>query len=166
MMSEIIEKHKDIARLSPEQLSLWYERLGEIESRVVLIMMIMDKYKRRQGGYSPRTSVAIVFSGVLIMAEFYLCDYSAWGMFAGIVSGLVMYFMVMRFSPVPLNGKEKIIHLLKTAKLPAESELMTLSFSPEESPEFMVKKISEVLIREKGLVRDALNFNFLTGNGS
>ncbi|ALQ49498.1 hypothetical protein ATN83_p10122 (plasmid) [Raoultella ornithinolytica] len=49
--------------------------------------------------------------------------------------------------------------LLKSASLPAQSELATLSFPPDTDPEIMAGKISEVLKRELDLIQHTPGFN-------
>lgn len=147
-MSDNRFKPDKAVKVSQEDLSVWYSTLDKIEMQITRIMLIRHKSKGRLVN-SPRRSVATMIASAVILCGWYLNDYEKWMTLSSVIIGLTVYFIVIKFLPVPSNEQEQLVHLLKTAKLPTYSIVAGLNVSVEDSPEVIEEKMLAVIKKEK-----------------
>lgn len=147
-MNKNICKHNETDSLTTEQLSAWYKALENIEMQILRIMFIRRKSEGKRKS-SPRRSVAIMVSCVVMLTGWVFNDYAQWMTLSSLIVGVTVYFMIIKFLPIPSNEQEQLMHLLKIAKLPANSIVAGLNVSAENSPEIIEEKILAVIKKEK-----------------
>lgn len=74
------------------------------------------------------------------------------------ILGIVVYFLTLKFSNAPSDDKERILHILNDLKFPAESELVTLFYPPDATPEMIADKMFEIIKREQALIQRTPGF--------
>lgn len=147
-MSDNRFKKDETVKVSQEELSVWYSTLDKIEMQITRIMLIRRKSKGKRVS-SPRRSVAMMVASAVILCSWSFSDYEKWMTLSSVIVGLTVYFMVIKFLPLPSNEQEQMVHLLKTAKLPTYSIVTGVNVSAEDSPEVIEEKILAVIKKEK-----------------
>ena len=147
-----------IANFSCRQLSCWVATLDILEKKITHIMFNYGKANERFLS-SPRRSQAMLVSGSVILAGSLAGSYARWLVFVGMIVGLIVYFLVMRYSSLPSNKKEHLIYTLDAITLPTDSLLYGMCFDCESSPVVIASQIKEAIRKEKGIINGMLSCN-------
>ncbi|HBM2886664.1 hypothetical protein [Klebsiella sp. CN_Kp100] len=162
MMNDNIEGHDREVTLPPEQLSDWYKKLKKMENSLILIMMKRRQFKKNyfhsEKHDSPRGTIAMVSSGLVMLASWTFKNNLGISPFITPILGIVVYFLTLKFSNAPSDDKERILHILNDLKFPAESELVTLFYPPDATPEMIADKMFEIIKREQALIQRTPGF--------
>lgn len=150
------------AVLSIRQLSDWYKKLKKMENALILIMMKRGKSKKvfffSEKHDSPRGTIAMVSSGLVMLASCFFEKHLETSPLITPTLGVAVYFLTLKFSNAPSDDKERILHILNDLKFPAESQLVTLFFPPDATPEIIADKISEIIKREQIFIQRTPGF--------
>lgn len=161
-MNDTIEGHNREITVSPEQLSGWYKKLKRMENALIFIM----KQKRAadkscfvsEGHGSPRGTIAMLGCGLFMFGGIFFEEYTKISPLICLILGIMVYFLIIKFSKAPSNARDRILRILKDLKFPPESELATLTFPPDATAYIVAEKISAVIRTDMDFILRTLGF--------
>ncbi|EOM3108313.1 hypothetical protein ACV0UB_004288 [Escherichia coli] len=150
--------HADSNMLSDEQLNMWEKQVQHIKKGGALISF--EREKRRKSWLlnkdlsSPRHSLATLTASGMACLWLFAGKGIPAAPFIAAGSALLVYFMVLHFSGLPVNDEERLRKMLAGGCFPKESHFSALCLRTDSTAEDITRAVNEAVTADLQLIEN------------